>query len=204
MGTVPPRVSAWNAANALTLLRLVLVPVFAWLLLHGGDDAGSWRVAAAGVFALAVLTDTLDGDLARRRGLITDVGKIADPVADKALIGTAMVGLSVLGDLPWWVTSVVLVREVGVTALRLVVIRHGVMPAGRGGKAKTAAQALAITLFLLPLDGAGHRVAVAVMALAFVLTVATGCDYAVQAYRLRATSERTRRKRDARKRRARG
>ena len=97
----------------------------------------------------------MDGELARRRGLVTDVGKIADPIADKALMGTALVGLSVLGELPWWVTVVVLVREIGITVMRFLVIRYGVIPAGRGGKAKTALQASAITLYLLPLPDAG-------------------------------------------------
>ena len=122
--------SPWNAANALTILRLLLVPVFAWSLLHAGGNQSGWRITAAAVFVLAVFTDGLDGDLARRHGLITDFGKIVDPVADKSLIGTALVGLSLLGELPWWVTAVVLVREVTVTLIRLVVLRYGVMAAG--------------------------------------------------------------------------
>ncbi|MFN8076944.1 MAG: CDP-alcohol phosphatidyltransferase family protein [Kineosporiaceae bacterium] len=180
----PPPPSVLNAANALTLLRLVLVPVFGWLLLHEGGDG--LRAAAAGVFALAVATDRLDGEIARRRHLITDVGKIVDPIADKALMGTALVGLSVLGELPWWVTVVVLARELGITVLRLVVLRYGVMPAGRGGKAKTALQALAVVGYLLPLPAAGHAVAVVVMAAAVVVTVVTGVDYVVSAVRLRS------------------
>ena len=118
------------------------------------------RVAAFVTFAVAVATDRIDGDLARRRGLITDFGKIADPIADKALIGAALVSLSALGELPWWVTVVVLAREIGVTVLRFVVIRHGVMPASRGGKAKTVLQSVAIGLYVLPLSGAGDAVAV--------------------------------------------
>lgn len=192
-----PGVSAWNIANAITLLRLVLVPLFGVLLLHGSGEDLSWRIAAAAVFTVAVVTDRIDGELARRRGLVTDVGKIADPIADKALIGTALVGLSLLGELPWWVTAVILVREVGVTLLRFLVIRHGVMPAGRGGKAKTAIQALAIGLFILPLDGVWHAVAVAVMGVAIAITVITGVDYCVKAYRLRQGSERTARRRAA-------
>ncbi|HEY3201681.1 MAG TPA: CDP-alcohol phosphatidyltransferase family protein, partial [Actinomycetes bacterium] len=110
--------SVWNIANALTVLRLLLVPVFAVFLFHDdGNDTG-WRVAAFLTFVVASMTDRFDGDLARRRGLITDFGKIADPIADKALTGTALVGLSALGELPWWVTVVVLVREIGVTLLR--------------------------------------------------------------------------------------
>ena len=144
------------------------------------------------------MTDRIDGQLARRRGLVTDVGKIADPIADKALMGMALVGLSILGELPWWVTVVVLVREIGITLLRLVVIRHGVMPAGRGGKAKTVLQALAVTLYLLPLPAPWHPIEVGVMAVAVTVTVVTGVDYLIKAWRLVRTSPRTLERRAAR------
>jgi CDP-diacylglycerol--glycerol-3-phosphate 3-phosphatidyltransferase len=195
---VPPAASAWNVANALTALRLVLVPVFGWLLLAGGGHQPGLRILAAAVFAVAAVTDRIDGELARRRGLVTDVGKIADPIADKALMGTALVGLSILGELPWWVTVVVLVREIGITLLRFVVIRHGVMPAGRGGKAKTVLQAVAITLYLLPLPAGWRAVAGVVMAVAVIVTVVTGVDYVVKAWRLVRTSPRTQARRAAR------
>jgi CDP-diacylglycerol--glycerol-3-phosphate 3-phosphatidyltransferase len=172
-----PAVSAWNVPNALTALRIALVPLFGWLLL-GSQTGSAWRVAAAITFAVATLTDRIDGELARRWRMVTNVGKIADPIADKALMGTALVGLSVLDQLPWWVTGVVLVRELGITLMRLLVIRYVVLPAGRGGKAKMAVQAAAITLYLLPLGDTGHLVAVATMAVAVVLTVVTGVDYA--------------------------
>jgi CDP-diacylglycerol---glycerol-3-phosphate 3-phosphatidyltransferase len=175
----------WNIANALTLLRLVLVPVFVWLLFReGGTDAGS-RIAAAAVFAIAMITDRLDGELARRRNLVTDVGKIADPIVDKALTGAAFIGLSVLGELPWWVTIVVLVREWGITAMRFAVLRYGVLPANRGGKAKTAMQGLALGLYILPLPDAWSAVQAGAMAIAVALTVLTGIDYVLQAVRLR-------------------
>lgn len=171
-----PRVSAWNIANALTALRIALVPLFGWLLL-GPEEGEGWRSAAAVTFAVATLTDRIDGELARRWSLVTDIGKIADPIADKALMGTALVGLSVLQELPWWVTVVVLVRELGITVMRLLVIRYVVLPAGRGGKIKMAVQAAAITLYLLPLGESGHLIAVATMAVAVILTVVTGLDY---------------------------
>jgi CDP-diacylglycerol---glycerol-3-phosphate 3-phosphatidyltransferase len=190
--SVATPVSVWNVANALTVLRILLVPVFVWLLLAAGGHESGWRIAAAVTFVVAGMTDRLDGEIARSRGLVTDFGKIADPIADKALTGTALVGLSILDELSWWVTVVVLVREVGITLLRFVVIRHGVMPAGRGGKVKTAVQGLAVLLYLLPLSGIAHAIAVLVMACAVVLTVATGIDYLAQAYRMRSTSERTR------------
>jgi CDP-diacylglycerol--glycerol-3-phosphate 3-phosphatidyltransferase len=183
-------VSAWNIANALTVTRLVLVPVFLVLLLHDDGVDGVWRVAAFATFAVASVTDRIDGQIARRRGLVTDFGKIADPIADKALIGAALVGLSVLGELAWWITVVVLVREIGVTLLRFFVIRHGVMPASRGGKVKTLLQAVAIGLLVLPLEGWLHEMALLTMYVAVVVTLVTGADYVLRALRLRRTSER--------------
>jgi CDP-diacylglycerol--glycerol-3-phosphate 3-phosphatidyltransferase len=176
---------ALNLPNALTVLRLLLVPVFAWLLLReGGEDSVS-RLWAAVVFLVASLTDLVDGEIARRRNLVTSFGKIADPIADKALTGTALVGLSYLGELPWWVTIVILAREIGVTLLRFWVIRHGVIPASRGGKAKTVAQIVAIIWYLLPLTGWLADLRVVAMGVALVLTVATGLDYVLRAMRLR-------------------
>ncbi len=187
--TRPSAPSNWNIANALTALRLVLVPVFGWLLLTDDGSSNSLRTAAGAVFLLAALTDRLDGDLARRRGLITDVGKLADPIADKALTGMAFIGLSVLGLLPWWVTAVVLAREASVTLLRFWVIRHGVMPASRGGKLKTLLQTMALTLYVLPLPTSIDWVAVTVMAAAVAVTVVTGVDYVVRAVTLRRAGE---------------
>ncbi len=180
--------SVVNVPNALTILRLLLVPVFAWLLLRdGGTDAAS-RVWAAVVFVIASATDFVDGELARRQGQVTNFGKVVDPIADKALTGTALVGLSWLGDLPWWVTVVILVREIGVTLLRFWVIRLGVIPASRGGKAKTVAQMFAILLYLLPVTGWLVTGRAVVMGVAVVLTLATGVDYVVRAWRLRSAA----------------
>jgi CDP-diacylglycerol--glycerol-3-phosphate 3-phosphatidyltransferase len=182
--------SSWNVANALTVVRLLLVPVFLVLLLaRGGDDSGL-RAAAAAVFVLAAWTDRIDGQIARRRNLVTSFGKLADPIADKALTGAALVGLSLLGQLPWWITVVVLVREIGVTVLRFVVIRHGVMPASHGGKFKTVLQGVAITLYLLPLSGTLATARAGVMALAVLVTVLTGLEIVVRALVLRSTSDR--------------
>ncbi|WP_196790779.1 CDP-diacylglycerol--glycerol-3-phosphate 3-phosphatidyltransferase [Motilibacter aurantiacus] len=176
---------AWNVPNALTVLRLLLVPVFAWLLLRAGGDDTASRVAACVVFAVASITDYVDGDIARRYGIVTDFGKLVDPIADKALIGAALVGLSLLGELWWWVTVVILVREVGVTLLRLWVIRHGVIPASRGGKLKTVLQGVGIGLYLLPHPGPWAWVAAAVLGAAVVVTLVTGVDYVARAVRLR-------------------
>lgn len=192
LAAVPDPVSAWNVANGLTVLRLLLVPVFAVILVHHDGDLDSWRVGACLVFAIASLTDRFDGELARRRGLVTEFGKLADPIADKALVGTAVVGLSALHLLAWWITVVVVVREVGVTLLRFSVIRHGVIAASRGGKLKTLLQTVAIGLFVLPLSGWPHAVAEVVMIAAVVVAVATGLDYVSRAVRLRRTGLRAR------------
>ena len=181
----PSPVSVWNLANALTMLRLALVPVFLLALFRASGTQNGWRVAAWGVFALASITDRLDGELARKRGLITEFGKLADPIADKALVGAALIGLSVLRNLPWWVTVVILVREVAVTMLRFWVIRHGVIAASRGGKLKTLLQAVAIGLFVLPPWGWLRDIAWVVMIAAIVVALVTGFDYVGRAVRLR-------------------
>jgi len=147
---VPP--SNLNIANALTVLRIVGVPVFGWLLLtESGDDVG-FRIWAFVTFILLMITDRIDGDIARSRGLVTNFGKLADPIADKALTGMAFVGLSIIGVLWWWVTIVLLVREWGITLMRFVVKKYGVMPASQGGRIKTTFQSVAIGGYLLPLE----------------------------------------------------
>ena len=178
--------SVLNVPNALTILRLCLVPLFAWLLLRDGGDDQTSRVWAAVMFLGASLTDLVDGEIARRQGQVTTFGKVADPIADKALTGTALVGLSYLGELPWWVTVVILTREIGVTLLRFWVIRRGVIPASRGGKAKTVAQMVAILMYLLPLTGWLVTAREVVMGVALLLTIGTGIDYVARAQRLRA------------------
>ena len=172
-----------NVANMLTLLRLVLVPVFLLALFAGNGHETASRIIAFVVFAVAVITDRIDGTLARNYGMVTEFGTMADPIADKTLIGSALIGLSMLGDLHWWVTAVILTREVGITVLRFAVLRHGVIPASRGGKLKTLVQAVAIGLFILPLSGPWLVGAWVVMAAAIVLTVVTGIDYVASAAR---------------------
>lgn len=182
----PVGTSSWRTLpNLLTLVRLLLVPVLAVLLLaqDGLDPTLRWWATA--IFLVAALTDLVDGELARRSGTVTNVGKVADPIADKAITGVALIGLSYLGDLAWWVTIVILAREIAVTALRFWVIRHGVIPASRGGKAKTVAQIVAISLYLAPLPDGFDAIRVIAMGIALVLTLVTGIDYAVQAMRLR-------------------
>lgn len=175
-----------NLPNALTLLRVLCVPVLALLLWLDDGQLGWARDAAAILFVLASITDLVDGAIARRYGLVTTFGKVADPIADKALTGVALIGLSLLGDLSWWVTGIILVREIGVTLLRFWVIEHGVIPASRGGKLKTVVQTVAIAMYLADVPFPWWATASAlVMAVAVVLTVVTGLDYVVRAVRLR-------------------
>ncbi|WP_448060046.1 CDP-diacylglycerol--glycerol-3-phosphate 3-phosphatidyltransferase [Cellulomonas hominis] len=180
--------SRLNVANALTVARIVLVPFFAAALLVGDGDEVGWRLVAAGIFLVAAITDRIDGDIARRSNQVTDLGKLLDPIADKLLMGTALVLLSVLDELPWWVTVVVLVREIGITVMRFFLLRYLVLPASRGGKIKTVLQSFAIGLYLLPLDhlpDAVGIVAAVVMGAAVALTLVTGVDYVRTAVRVR-------------------
>lgn len=190
--TAPAKPSNWNIPNALTVLRIAGVPVFGWLLLdqHGLDV--SQRVWAFVAFALLMITDRIDGDIARARGLVTNFGKLADPIADKALTGMAFVGLSIIGVLWWWVTIVLLVREWGITLMRFVIKKYGVMPASQGGRIKTTLQAVAIGGYVLPFElwntpvTNGLRWAVhVVMAVAVVFTLVTAVQYVRDAARMR-------------------
>lgn len=180
-------VSPWAVPNLITIVRILLVPVFVWLLLADQHEYGPLRWGAAVLFIVAIATDSLDGHLARSRGLITDLGKLLDPIADKLLTGAAFVMLSVLGELPWWVTGLILLRELGITVWRLIEARRIVLPAGRGGKAKTVAQAVALSAALLPLwlliGEPMHWINTALMSIAFALTLLSGIDYLWQAYR---------------------
>ncbi|RKS10178.1 CDP-diacylglycerol--glycerol-3-phosphate 3-phosphatidyltransferase [Nocardiopsis sp. Huas11] len=181
-----PQAPLWNLANVLTMSRLVMVPLFVWFMFL---DGSWWRFAAFAVFVVAAITDRIDGEIARRRNLVTDFGKIADPIADKALTGAALVVLSLQGDLWWWVTIAILAREWGITALRFAVLRYGVMPASQGGKLKTVLQIVAISIYLFPLHllpfafvftWAAHLV----MAAALAVTLWTGIVYVFDAVRL--------------------
>lgn len=158
--TTDQQVSNWNIANVLTVLRIAMVPLFGWALLHDGGTDPLWRWVAFGLFAVAMITDKIDGDLARKHNLVTDFGKIADPIADKAITGMAFIGLSVVGDIWWWVTVVVLLREWSVTLLRLSVLKDVVIAAAQSGKIKTVLQAFALSGLLWPLPhGDGEHAA---------------------------------------------
>jgi CDP-diacylglycerol--glycerol-3-phosphate 3-phosphatidyltransferase len=186
-------VSNWNVPNALTTLRIVMVPFFAWALLHDGGDSVGWRLVAFGIFLAAMVTDKIDGDIARKHNLITNFGKIADPIADKALTGMAFVGLSLIGELWWWVTIVVLLREWSVTLLRLSIMKHVVLAANRSGKVKTVLQTVALCGFILPLlllEGALEvpgqvlwYLAAVLMAAAVAMTIWSGWEFVRDARR---------------------
>lgn len=185
--TASDRATVINLPNVLTTVRLILVPVFLAVLFLGDGTDPVARWCAGAVFAIAAITDRYDGRIARSRGQVTDFGKVADPIADKALIGAALIGMSVLGELFWWVTAVILIREVGITLLRLAILRYGVIAASPGGKLKTLIQIVAIGLYILPLATLPIPADVltwgrgALMGVAIALTVATGVDYLARA-----------------------
>lgn len=195
---LPNSTSVWNVANALTALRIAAVPLLGYLLLQDTQTARNWATL---LFFLASLTDLLDGFVARKYGLITTLGKIADPIADKFLTGVALIGLSYLGALPWWVTIVIIAREIGVTLLRFWVIEHGVISASRGGKTKTFSQMIAIGMYLVvwPESVSDSFVTlwdvskISVMAIAVVLTLGTAIAYVRKATQLRKEIEVVRR-----------
>jgi len=185
----PRVVSLYNPANALTVIRIVLIPVFVVLVVSSTSmTSTAWRIAACLVFCTASATDFVDGWIARRFHLVTSFGKVADPIADKALTGTALVLLSLYDTLPWWVTGLILLREWGVTLLRFWVIRYGIIPASRGGKLKTALQIAAIAWYLWPVPHPFDQVGPWLMGAALVVTLVTGVDYVLQALRLRRTA----------------
>ena len=186
--------SNWNAPNIITGARIIATPFFIWMLLADAGQMGALRWAAAAFFVLAIATDAWDGHIARSRGLVTDLGKLLDPIADKFLTGGALVGLWILGELPWWVVVPVLVREIGITVHRLFEARSVVVAAAWMGKLKTVAQSVAIALALFPfaslLQGSGFSawvewLNVITMSIAVVLTIASGIDYVVNFFRMR-------------------
>lgn len=183
------RPSNLNVPNVLTVIRLIMVPGMFVVLLAHPHDVG-WRVAATVIFLLAIATDFVDGKVARKYNLVTDFGKLADPIADKALTGAAFIGLSIIDELWWWVTIVILGRELAITLLRFAIKKYGVMAANKGGKAKTATQSVAISLLLIaPVWEPVFRwLGWVVMAVALVLTVVTGVVYFVEANRLKQRS----------------
>ncbi|MBZ4488610.1 CDP-diacylglycerol--glycerol-3-phosphate 3-phosphatidyltransferase [Microbacterium sp. cx-55] len=173
--------------NAITIVRILCAPVFLWMLLADAGQDGALRWGAAALFIVAIASDGIDGHIARSNNIVTDLGKLLDPIADKVLTGCAFVGLSILAELPWWVTAVVLFREIGVTIYRLVVVSDHVLAAAWMGKLKTLAQAVALSLALLPLPALlGDWIGVVntvTMWIAVILTIASGIDFVVSEVR---------------------
>lgn len=177
--------SNFNLPNVLTSLRIIMIPPFAWLMLRGNNEDLPWVWGAFALFVALMITDKLDGDIARAKGLVTDFGKIADPIADKALMTTALVCLNLIGVLPWWITILIVIREFGITIWRMVQLRAGrVVPASKGGKLKTALQTLAVGLYLCPLPAWMEIPTFIVMLVAVVVTVYTGIQYLLDARNL--------------------
>lgn len=191
--------SPWNLPNVITVTRIFFAPVCLILILVDGGSGGSLRWWAAGVFVVAMATDGIDGHLARSRGLVTDFGKIADPIADKGMVAAALIALSIVHDLPWWVTIVILLREIGITVYRMIVLAKRVVPASRAGKLKTVVQVVAITAALIPLSyvagplgAAWMWLDIVTMTLAVLLTIYSGVMYLLDAERLHQQEEQQR------------
>ena len=181
------QVSNGNIANIITVVRILLAPLFVWLVLLDDGEHGIWRFIAAALFIAAIATDGLDGALARKRNLVTNSGIILDPIADKILIGGALIALALVAELPWWVVIVILAREMGITLLRLMALADRVIPASRGGKLKTALQAVTLSSWLVPtwllLGSWVFILNWVLMGAVIVVTVATGLDYLVKGLR---------------------
>ena len=186
--------SPWNPANVITMVRILMVPLFIWLLMGPGQSDDLWRWIALAIFVLAAATDGIDGGLARKHNYITNLGKILDPIADKFLLGAAFVVLSILGEIPWWITIVILGRELLVTIWRLLIMKRVVVPASSGGKIKTVLQIIAVSMFLFP-SFVFHEFSIikyfawGVMSLAVLVTVVTGIQYLWQGYSLARASK---------------
>jgi len=173
--------------NFITVMRLVFVPVGAYTLFKNGGDDTTWQYISWVVFFTLGMSDVLDGKLARSRNTITEFGKFLDPVADKVMIGTAMISLSILGRMPWWMTIVILAREIGITIFRLSVIKRGVIPANKGGKIKAMMQGFGVGFYVLPLSSSLYWFRDGFMYIAIVLTVVTGAYYVKSAFTKRSS-----------------
>ena len=168
----------WTVSNTLTMLRIAFVPLFIWVALQ---ETVAMDFLAILVFLLASLTDHYDGKLARLRDEITDFGTLADPIADKALIGSALIILSMRDVFPWWATTLILIREIGITIWRLRIRNQQVHAANYGGKLKTTLQIAGVGFAFWPIDGVGGAIlnpfGVALLWGALVVTLYTGVVY---------------------------
>ena len=176
------RIPGYVTPNFITVTRLLLVPCGVYTLFKNGGDDSTWQIISWFIFFFLGLSDILDGNLARSRNSITEFGKFLDPVADKVMIGAAMISLSILGRMPWWITIVIMGREVGITLLRLAIIRRGVIAANKGGKIKATFQSFGVGFYVLPLPTWLFWFRDGFMAIAIVLTIVTGAYYVKSAF----------------------
>jgi CDP-diacylglycerol--glycerol-3-phosphate 3-phosphatidyltransferase len=178
---IATRRSSLNAANAITVARIMLIPVFVVLLVVNIPYGAYLAIA---VFAVAAFTDKLDGYIARSRGQITALGQFLDPLADKLLISAALIALVALDKLPAWVAMVIIAREFAVSLLRVVGIDQGVsIPASPLGKAKTTSQIVAVIILMWPhgdLSWAPYVEVTAVVVMV-ALTLISGVQYFIKA-----------------------
>lgn len=173
-----------NLPNSITLVRILLAPIFVAVLFANPSSSSAARWIVAGLFVLAIATDGVDGAIARKRGQVTELGKLLDPIADKVLIGSALVSLSVIGQIEWWITILILVREIGITILRLSVLKERVIPASGGGKLKTVLQSISVGFYLSPLASLFSGFATVQLSLlyaAMAITVSSGVQYLLAA-----------------------
>ncbi len=166
-----------NLPNALTIFRILALPFCAWALFKEGGEDPTWQIIAWTSFFLVGLTDILDGRIARKRNQVSSFGAILDPIADKAFIGTALIGLSILGKIPWWVTAIILFREIGITIIRLAIVNRKVISANRGGKIKSLLQNFSVGFYILPLPENLYLPRDILLGAAVVLTITTGLEY---------------------------
>ena len=175
------RPSELNLPNSITIFRILALPLCVYVLFKNGGHDYHWRIAAWWVFFAVGMSDALDGKLARSRHSITEFGKLLDPIADKAFIATAMIGLCILGDFQWWITALIMSREIGITIFRFSVIKRGIIPANRGGKVKAVVQNFAVSFYMLPLSPSLYLARDIFLGIAIVITLATGASYIQQA-----------------------
>ena len=171
------RAPSFITPNFLTVTRIALTPCGVYTLFLDGGDNPRYQIISWCIFFTLGMTDIVDGKWARQSNRITPLGAFLDPVADKVLIGAAMISLSILGRFPWWITALILAREIGITIFRLLVIKGGVISASKGGKAKTLFQNFGVGFFILPFPSWLEWFRVGFISIAIILTVTTAYDY---------------------------
>ena len=171
------KVPAFITPNTLTVTRILLIPSGVYTLFYDGGENSTFQLISYAIFFTLGMTDIVDGRWARQSNRITPLGTFLDPVADKALIGAAMISLSILDRFPWWITILILTREIGITLFRILVIKNGVIPASKGGKLKTLMQNFGVGFFILPLPSWLDWFKYGFISVAIILTITSAYDY---------------------------